>query len=188
MAETAKNKRLKEAFAIGVTLSRLILAESVAQNISRRKSIVRPLALFLLADEIDGRLARRLGVDTPLRRFADAAVDRISMLRSGVAMAKANPAAKRYLLALAARDAVVGGVNAAHYLRTGEAIQGEGIHAAGTLSIAAFGLVASYGEERSTHLSGQIATAIYGGLATDYVWNLLEPHGEVVDGVRHIKF
>jgi phosphatidylglycerophosphate synthase len=184
----ASPSMFNHALAIGLTVIRLPLAERMARKTERKESIGLELGLFILADIADGVLARKLKVDTPKRRFADAVVDRVSVLRVGWAMSKANPVSKPFLQGLAGRELIVAGANAVHYLRSGEVVQGHGIHKLGTLSTALFGLAASTGNVLATKTTGLAANIINYGLAIDYIYNAIEPHGTVNEGVRHIAF
>lgn len=183
----ALTPKQKEALAIGATLGRLLIAQKMVKNIEKRQSIATSLGIFLAADLADGVIARQFDVDTPLRRFADAAVDRVSVFRVGWAMSQVYPATQPYFKLLAARDVIVSASNAVHYWRTGEVTKGDGLHKAGSLSIAGFALCASTGNEFLTNISGIASTALYSGLALDYIANAIEPHGFIADGVRHIK-
>lgn len=172
---------------IGLTLSRLILAENMAKRVRERRGIALSLAAFIAVDIGDGVIARKLGADTPLRRFADAAVDRASVARVAVATMRTNAAAKPYIAGLAAREVVVGATNALHHFRTGEVVQGHGPHKLGSLSVALFGLAAASGNQVATRGTGLAANIINAGLAADYVASAIEPQGYVAGGVRHIE-
>jgi phosphatidylglycerophosphate synthase len=178
----------KHVLAIGITASRLIIADRIAKRIETKDRIFGLVAAFIVADIVDGVVSRKPGVDTPLRRFTDAFVDRASMMRASFAMAKANPASQPYLVALGVREAAVGLANATHFVKTGEVVQGHGLHKLDTLSIAAFGMAASSHSESATHTVGMIANAINYGSAVDYVSNAVQPHGYLHEGVRHIAF
>lgn len=180
-------RKQKEAIAISATLARLIITEKLVKDIEKQNGIAVSMGMFLVADIADGVLARKLDVDTPLRRFTDAAVDRVSIFRAAQAMSKVNPAAKPYFALLGVRDLAATTANTVHYLRTGEAVQGDGLHKLGSMSVAMFALSASTANELLTNIAGVASTAIYGGLALDYINNAIEPHGFVKDGVRHIK-
>ena len=180
-------KKQKEALAISATLARLLITKKLISDIEERKNILGTMGVFLAADIADGMLARKLDVDTPLRRLADAAVDRVSIFSAALAMSKVNSASKPYFAILGLRDIVVTSANAVHYLRTGEAVQGEGLHKLGSMSVALFALGANTGDETVTHVAGAASTALYGGLAIDYINNAIGPHGYVENGVRHIK-
>lgn len=171
---------------IGLTLSRLALAENMARKVRERRGIALSLAAFIAVDIGDGVIARKLDADTPLRRFADAAVDRVAVARVATAVARTNKAAKPYVLGLAARDMIVGAANAVHYHRTGEVIQGHGPHKLGSLSVSLFGAVAAGGNQAATRATGFAANIINAGLAADYVANIVKPQGHVAGGVRHI--
>lgn len=177
----------KEAIAISATLARLIITRRLVKDIKERKNLVVSMGVFLAADIADGVLARKLEVDTPLRRFTDAVVDRVSIFEAGYAMSKVNPTSRPYFALLGVREMVATTANAVHYLRTGEAVQGEGLHKLGSMSVALFALAASTGDKQLTHITGVASTALYGGLSLDYVNNAIDPHGHVEDGVRHIE-
>ena len=189
MSEKAKDfAQYNESLVNVLTLSRLGIAEIMARKITKQESIVVPMAAFVIADVLDGVIARKLDVDSPRRRFLDAAVDRLSVLRAASAMYDINPTSRPYLAALAAREAVVSAANLAHYAKSGEVVQGHGFHKLGTLSISAFALGAASGNENVTHALGAASTTINAVLATDYVSNAASSHGDVIDGVRHIAF
>jgi hypothetical protein len=107
-------------------------------------------------------------------------------------MAKAvfdtRPDSRVNLTILGVRELVVGAANTYHLVRTGEVVQGHNVHKIGSLSVAAFGAVASTGSEGLSRIVGTTANLISAGLAVDYISNAMNPHGEVVDGVRHIEF
>jgi hypothetical protein len=101
-------------------------------------------------------------------------------------ISKTNPVTKPYIAGIAIRDATVSGINAVHYLKSGEVVQGHGPHKLGSLSVALFAVTATYDNETATKLTGLAANTINAGLAIDYFKNVLEPHGVVTDSVRHI--
>lgn len=178
--------RRNEALCVGLTLLRLVAAERMARQVAKRQGIGKSLIAFIIADIADGVLARKLDADTPLRRFTDAAVDRLSVLRVGWSVAKINKAAKPHMAILAAREILVTGVNATHTIRTGEIVQGNSSHKLSSLSTALFAMAASSGNETLTHSTGIAMNAINISLAADYVANLIEPSGYESNGVRHI--
>ena len=183
-----KHTKAKEATVLALTLSRLLLADNIAHRTREGKRSLGRMGLFVIADIADGVLARRWGVDTPLRKAADAVVDRASTFMMAKAVFDTRPDSRINLSILAAREAVVGASNAYHLMRTGEVVQGHGIHKIGSLSVAGFGAIAGTGSETASRAVGATANLINAGLATDYLSNAINPHGEVVDGVRHIQF
>jgi phosphatidylglycerophosphate synthase len=183
-----KNKLLVTTVALGFTLARLPLAERIANKIDAKKSIVGSLTMFILADIADGYIARQMNADGPARRAADAAVDRLSVLRAGISMYRANADARPFLAVLAVRDAGVSLINGMHYKKMGEVVHGANIHKLSSLSVAAFAVGAATHNRAVTIATGTMAAAINIGLAADYIHNYVSPHGNLEDGVRHISF
>jgi phosphatidylglycerophosphate synthase len=188
MSEKKDYSKTKENLVIGLTLSRLLLASSIAKRTREGKQSVGRIGLFVGADIADGVLARRWGVDTPLRRAVDAITDRASAIMMAKAVFDKRPDSRLNLGILAGRELVVATANATHLMRTGEVVQGHGIHKLGSLSVAGFGAVAGSTTETISQVVGATTNAINAGLAIDYISNAVEPHGEVIDGVRHIQF
>ena len=180
--------RSKEFAVIGLTLSRLLLAENIARRTRKEKRSLGRIGFFVLADITDGVLARRWGVDTPLRRATDAITDRTSAFIMAKAVFDMRPDTRTNLTILAGREILVDVANVVHLIKTGEVVQGHGIHKIGSLSVAIFGIAASTGSEVASRAVGATANIINAGLATDYVSNAIRPHGEVVNGVRRIQF
>lgn len=179
----------KEVFCLGLTVSRLALAERMARNVREEKSILAPLGLFLLADHFDGAIARRLNADTPLRRSVDAITDRISVARVSLEIAKNSKETRPYFALLAGREAVAALSNTTHYLRTGEVVHGRGLHKLDSLSMAMFGAAPSIGGgEAFVKTAGRLAVAINYATLPDYIMNAVQPHGEMRGSIRHIHF
>ncbi|HSX15963.1 MAG TPA: CDP-alcohol phosphatidyltransferase family protein [Candidatus Saccharimonadales bacterium] len=187
--EKRQKRRLAEASMVGLTLLRLAGAGYMMRRVARHKGIAAPMAVFVALAIADGALARKLEVDTPLRRFTDAAVDHASV--SGVALmtAKEHKEAGPYVAVLLAENAAMSLANLAHNRRTGEVVQGSGpLHTLGTLSAALFGVAANSESKLALHASGALAVAINAVRVLDYVTNAIEPHGTVEDGIRKIHF
>lgn len=182
------HSRVKETTVVGLTLSRLLLANKIAQRSREGKRSLGYIGLFVIADIADGVLARRWNVDTPLRRVTDAATDRTSTFVMAKAVYETRPDSRMNLSILAVRELVVGATNAYHFIRTGEVVQGHGVHKLGSLSVAAFGAVANTSSEGLSRAVGVATNVINAGLAIDYISNAINPHGAVNGGVRQIAF
>jgi phosphatidylglycerophosphate synthase len=181
-----KHGVLREAAVIGLTLSRLLLAEKVAERIKNGQNVLGHMGIFIAADIADGCIARKWGVDTPLRRIADSVTDRVSVARVGMALHERYEHSRAHLGLLAGRELVVGAANVYHYVRTGEVVHGHGAHKLGSLSVACFGAATLTGNEAITNLAGRAANIINLGLGLDYISNAVSPHGEAYGGIRHI--
>src|SRR5665811_592099 len=128
MLEKLGKPSAQEAIGIGLTVFRLALAEGMVRRIKSGKSILPLLGVSIVTDIGDGVIARKLNIDTPMRRFIDAAVDRLSVARVALEMAKVNEAAKPHLQVLAAREIAVTAINALHTVQTGNVVQAHGIY------------------------------------------------------------
>ncbi|HCR55448.1 TPA: hypothetical protein DIV49_00595 [Candidatus Saccharibacteria bacterium] len=151
---------LREVPGLALTGARYLLAENIARRVQNDQPIGVRLAAFIAYDILDGAILRLFDADTPVRRVADGAVDHASMLRVGTAISQRYPEAKPYAIALGARAVVVGALNAAHYKMTGEVTKGQSKQRATNLATAAMAQIATYKNERNTHLSGLLANGI----------------------------
>lgn len=186
--ESEKEKIVHSSLAYGLTVARLFVAYNMAKRVQEGRDITLPMVAYVGADILDGVIARKLGVDTPGRRFADAFVDRLSVGLVAQQIGKTYPQTRKYLVGIGAREAVVSAANLMHYRNSGEVVQGSGVHKLGTLSLAAFGAVSSYGNANATRVVGSVANVINAGLAIDYVRNVSNPIGSVENGIRKISF
>ncbi len=184
-----KYRTAKEILCLGMTAARLCQAYSLYKRVKAQESTYGTVAGIIAVDLADGMIARRMGVDTPKRRMADAVVDRITTGAGFLAAAQEHPETRPIVGALAAREIVVGAGNAINLARNQETLKGGGAaHRLAGLSIAAFGLSLNMNSRRVTKYSGAAAVGINLLLATDYVkaWKN-DDFGEVNDeGVRVI--
>lgn len=136
------NSRRLEAVAIAATILRLPLALMIV--LSMRSSIVLSLVLLIaliVADILDGAVARALGVDTDQRRSWDSSVDRIAVhLVLFFAVLWLAPAMFWLYALMVVRDVIGSFVCARAYLRRDRRmmILGDGLHAGWSLGAATF--------------------------------------------------
>lgn len=183
-----ETERKHELLATGYTFARLALAGHISKKIYKGENTIFHMSAFVAADVLDGVVARRWDVDTPMRRAADAITDRMSVLIMGKAIYDVYPASRTGLWTLTAREAAVTATNAIHTLRTGEVVQGHGVHKIGSLATACFGMASANMGDTMTRITGLVANTANFVLASDYMLNALQPHGELIDGIRHIQF
>jgi hypothetical protein len=149
---------VNEIPGLAITAARLGIAEIMVRKVRNNESILLTMAIFIAADIGDGAFLRKLGRDTPVRRFADSVVDQVSVARVGYEVAKQNPAMRPYLGVLALRATYSGIVNVAHQGLTGEVTKGGNFQKSVSLATAAFGVSAANGDRLRTHASGVIAS------------------------------
>jgi hypothetical protein len=175
--------KLHEGLGIALTGARYLLAERVARRVRDDKPIALDMAILVAADVFDGVLLRKLGLDTPARRVADGVVDHLSVARVMGELAKKNHAAQPYIGILAARAAVVGTLNAEHWRQTGEVTKGGANQKATNLAMAAFGMIATKGNDTLTHIAGGVASGIAIGTAFAHTKDMGVTHEE---GIRKL--
>lgn len=176
------------SLAYSLTAARLFIAYRMAKRVGAGGKITLPMAAFVGADIMDGVIARKLDVDSPGRRSADALVDRLSVGLVARKIVQEHPQTRPYVIGIGLREVAVSAANALHYANSGEVVQGTGVHKLGTLSLAAFGIVSSYGHDNATKVAGTAASTINAGLAFDYIRNAMNPRGDTQDGIRKISF
>lgn len=184
---TGPARRLIEFGCIAFTGLRLLQAGRMVKKVKKGEAIGSDMALFVAADIVDGKIARYFEADGPLRRTADALVDRASVTKVSLALARTNPAAMPYIAMLASREIAVSLMNATYWLRTGEAVHGTEYHHLAPLSVSAFAVAAANGDRTATHLTGLAMVGVNAALALDYLDNARDKgEGYSQDGVKHI--
>ncbi len=186
--EFGLERAVNTGLAYSLTAARLFIAYNMAKRVEAGRNITLPMAAFVGADIMDGVIARKLDVDSPGRRFADALVDRVSVGMVARNIVKEHPQTRPYVIGIGLREAAVSAANMLHYANSGEVVQGTGVHKLGTLSLAAFGIISSYGHYDATRVAGTVASSINIGLALDYIRNAVNPTGDTQDGIRKISF
>jgi hypothetical protein len=136
------NKLPKELIGVGVTAARYGIAEWIARRVRDGKSTAIPMAGLVAADILDG------------------VVDQLSVGRVAFEVGKKHPKSRKYIAALALRAVGVGLANGVHLLKTGEVTKGRTKQRAANLSAAAFGVIATTGNETATEIAGTAAVAI----------------------------
>lgn len=155
----------------------------MARRVRKDKPIVNDMAAFIAADVLDGEILRAFDMDTPTRRIADGVVDHVSVARVGYEVAKKHPESTLYISILAARAAVVGALNLAHLMSTGEATKGRWNQKSTNLASAAFALAATSGNKRATHITGMIASGIAIATVGAHLKGLGQKHSK---GIREL--
>lgn len=156
----AQISKLGENLGIALTGARYVLAEKAAKLLKEDRPIYTDMAVLISADVLDGVVLRQFDLDTPRRRVADGLVDHASVGRLMYELLHKNEAARPYIALMAARALAVGALNVEHYRRTGEVTKGQTNQRATNLAMAAFGLIASTGNETMTHVAGSVASGI----------------------------
>ncbi|SON60905.1 CDP-diacylglycerol--glycerol-3-phosphate 3-phosphatidyltransferase [Mycobacterium simulans] len=108
----------------GVTIARLPLALgfffcSYFSNGQARSTMVALCVLVEVSDVLDGYLARRLGVVTPLGAMADSTVDHVARTTEAVALVAVGVFPASLLVVMIGRDAVVATVRQLSLRRSG---------------------------------------------------------------------
>ncbi len=150
----------KQLFGVGLTTARLGIAEYMAQRVRDDKPIDASMTAFVVSDVADGAILRKFDADTRTRRVADGVIDHLSEVRVAAEVAKKYPETRIYIGILAARAAIVGGMNLFHLLKTGEATKGRKWQRATSLATAAFALTAVRGNEKATKIAGSVAAGV----------------------------
>lgn len=179
----ANNKLINEIPGLAITGARLLMAEHMARRVKDDKPIHAQMAAFVIADILDGVILRKFDADTPTRRVADGVVDHLSVARVGYEIANKNPDSQPYLAILAARAALVGGLNLFHLLKTGEVTKGQNNQKATNLATAAFAILAAEDKPALTHISGGIASGVALSTAPQHLQGIGEYHKE---GIRRL--
>lgn len=126
-----------------VTGARLLLTVPLVIGIGREPSLaVGALLAIMLFDIADGVLARRLGLDGPSRRLADAAVDKAVVAIACIAMVVHKPELLALYVPLAARDVALVLGSSICLARKRVLILGASRDKLGAISVAVLGLVA----------------------------------------------
>jgi phosphatidylglycerophosphate synthase len=117
------------------------------------------LSVFIVWDVADGWVARRFGEDGPLRRSADAVVDRAAIFGVLAVLVAVRPASLPWVLALVVVDAAVAASSWRCLRSTGVVAVGSRVHDASSLAVAAFGILASAGSDLAWK-AGLLAVAL----------------------------
>lgn len=177
---------LVKAFAVGITIARLPIADNIARDVKNGKSIRRKMGVFVLADVLDGVVSRRLDVETSTRRGLDSVVDRISIVRVACEVAKKNIDSRPKLAVMACAELIGATANLIHTRRSGEIVHSSGIHKIDYLGTALYGLMAAE-DNPSQRITGSIICAVKWVCAADFIGNAMHPRGFVDEnGIRHI--
>lgn len=151
---------MRELPGIVLTTSRYGLAEQMARRVRDKKTIGLSMAAFIAADVLDGVLLRQFDADGPVRRVADGVVDHVSVVRVMAEVYRQAPESRWPLAIIAGRAAVVGAINAAHLMHTGEVTKGGVYQRASNLATAALAVVAARGNESQVKSAGWLAAGV----------------------------
>ena len=159
-----------------VTVSRLAIAFALA--FVARESMLLPsiflLAVLIGADIVDGKIARRFGVDSNTRRSADSCVDILSTHIVAIAFVYVHPQFFVLYVPLLVRDTAVAVVCFAALVRSRTLLIGGDLHKASALSKAGFFLcMLVFGAGAPTLVSAGIAWCLNYVLLTDYLGALI---------------
>lgn len=166
--------KVGEALGVALTGARYLLAERMAKRVKDGEPITLDMATFMAADVLDGVLLREFDLDTPARRMADGFVDYASIARVSKEVYEKSESSRPYILALAARAAFVGMLNSKHLQQNGRVTHGLKYQKATTISMAAFGVIASTGNRRATHIAGAVVSGVAGATAIAHAKELSE--------------
>lgn len=178
-----KSSVVGELPGLVLTASRLVLAKNIADRLKEGRPYAAQMAAFVAADILDGKVLRMFDADTPTRRAADGIVDHASQALVMKEAWGGGSAARRYISILAARAAIVGGLNLAHYKLTGEVTKGNNYQRAANLSTAAFALAVGTSKPKVIHAFGVASAAINIATAFANVRDLGKKHP---NGVRNL--
>lgn len=147
-----------ESKMIALTAMRLPLAALlIAAARSMPHLAVAVLVLLVLADILDGAIARRLGSDTPSRRIADVTVDKLVIHSALLAVVLGRPEALPWYALILLRDLVA----ALGYLRLilsrRVVVVGTALHRCSSLSDAVFFISVLVGHSSLVVISGALA-------------------------------
>lgn len=150
--------RAGESIGIALTCARYGIAEDMARRVKQDRPIVAPMAAFIIADVLDGVIMRQFNLDTRARRIADGIVDHVSVARVADEVYKKNEHSRPYFALLGARAIVVGALNLAHLIETGEATKGRINQKSTNLATALFAVLGNTNDRNATHVGGMIAS------------------------------
>lgn len=149
------------------------------------------VAAIVVADVLDGVLARYLRCDTLGRRALDATVDRVSIHTAfGVAITL-HPQFVTLYIALAARDCLATAGSGLLLMRYEALLTGGRWHKLASLSSAGFGLTVLGGSTTAVVTTGMIAVVINWALFVDYlggllIWRVVYDHAPGRHTIRHL--
>ena len=168
-------KSVKEGIVLGLTAARLLQGADLSRRVKKGKPIKAATAAIIAVDLLDGVLARKLDSDGPRRRIADSVVDSGIIAAALAAMHKKHPKARPFIGALAARELFVAGGWALDLAKSRQAKKGDVFHKLPPLTIAAFGVAAHHGSERTMKRTGAVAVGVNALLAYDYFKGWTDP-------------
>jgi hypothetical protein len=168
-------EKTKERLFAGLTTIRLAQGIDYARRVKAGRSVVGATIGIIAVDLLDGIAARKLGVDGPARRAADSATDGGIIAAGLISTFQKHPEARGYAVALAAREIFVGAGWAIDLATSKKVKKGDDFHKLPSLAVAAFGLAAHHGSERTMRNTGRAAVAVNAALAYDYLKGWTDP-------------
>lgn len=152
-----------EKIAIAFTASKLLLAAAIASTIALHSPRAVPLAflvVYVLADILDGVLARAWGVDSNTRRMLDAIVDKVSIHAALLACVLTTPGILIFYIPLMIRDLAVSLGYFALITQRGRLFVGPSTHKLSSVCCAAFGVAALGGAPEAIWATSLLALLV----------------------------
>lgn len=170
MVSHKTNAKCVEAVLLVMTCSRLVLAVCLAEATqSSLTATVAWLIIVVLADILDGVVARRFGGDTVWRRIADATVDRLSIWLVFAVVLVDQRDLWLFYLPLAVRGVVLSVGSVLCFWRRRMVTIGGRWHKAASLSLGCFGIALVSGSSTALWATAVAAWTINWILLFDYL-------------------
>ena len=165
----SRDPHASESRMIALTAMRLpLVVLLIATARSMPYLAVAVLVLVVLADILDGAIARRLGLDTPSRRIADVTVDKLVIHSALIPVVLGRPEALPWYALILLRDLVAAIGYWRLILNRHVVVVGASLHRCSSLGDAAFFLSLLFSHSPLVIISGALACSVNYILLLDF--------------------